>query len=49
MQDLRLAIETRDETGAIAHMAGLVPEYQPGETWASVRKPPVASIPAAVG
>jgi FlaA1/EpsC-like NDP-sugar epimerase len=49
MQELRSAIEARDETGAIAHMAGLVPEYEPGETWASVRKASAASIPAAVG
>lgn len=49
IEELRFAIEARDEAGAIAHMATLVPEYEPGETWAAIRQPRVASMPATAG
>lgn len=47
MAELRFAVEARDEAGTIAHMARLVPEYEPGEAWAAIRRR-AASMPAAV-
>jgi FlaA1/EpsC-like NDP-sugar epimerase len=47
MAELRLAVERRDEAGAISYMAALAPEYEPGEIWAALRTPPAASRPAA--
>lgn len=49
MAELRLAIEKRDEAGAISHMAALAPEYEPGEIWAVLRRPREGSMPAAAG
>jgi FlaA1/EpsC-like NDP-sugar epimerase len=49
MEKLRSAIDARDEAGTIAHLVRLVPEYEPGETWAAIRRPRAVSMPAAVG
>ena len=49
IEQLRFAIDARDEAETIAHLARLVPEYEPGETWAAVRRPRAVSMPAAVG
>jgi FlaA1/EpsC-like NDP-sugar epimerase len=49
MEELRSAIDARAEAGTIAHLARLVPEYEPGETWAGIRRPRAASMPAVVG
>jgi FlaA1/EpsC-like NDP-sugar epimerase len=49
MEKLRSAVDARDEAGTIAHLVRLVPEYEPGETWAVIRRPRPVSMPAAVG
>ncbi len=48
MAELRFAIEARDATGTIAHLARLVPDYEPGEAWAGIRRR-ATSTPATVG
>jgi FlaA1/EpsC-like NDP-sugar epimerase len=49
IEQLRSTIDARDEAGTIAHLARLVPEYEPGETWAAIRRPRAVSMPAGVG
>ena len=37
IKDLRYLVDVRDEAAVMNHLAKLVPEYQPGERWESVR------------
>jgi UDP-N-acetylglucosamine 4,6-dehydratase len=45
IDELRSVVEKRDEAAAIAHMAALAPEYEPGRA----RSRPLAAAPAAAG
>jgi FlaA1/EpsC-like NDP-sugar epimerase len=47
IDQLKLAIERRDEGGAIAHMAVLAPEYDPGRSGDRLRRSRSAAAPAA--
>jgi FlaA1/EpsC-like NDP-sugar epimerase len=46
---LKLAIEKRDEAGAIAHMAVLAPEYDPARSGEGLRRTRSAAAPTAAG
>jgi FlaA1/EpsC-like NDP-sugar epimerase len=45
IDELKFAVEKRDEAAAVAHMAALAPEYEPGRA----RNRPLTAVPAAVG
>jgi len=49
IDELRFAIEQRDEAAAIAHLASLAPEYKPAGAGAQLQPPRPAAVPAAVG
>lgn len=49
IDELRFAIEQRDQAGAIAHLAALAPEYEPAKAGAKLHRPRPAAVPAAVG
>jgi FlaA1/EpsC-like NDP-sugar epimerase len=47
VSELRLLLHQRNEDAILAHMRGIVPEYQPGEKWSHV--PNTRALRAAVG